>query len=531
MLLHFFSSLLNWCKSSKLQNCGAAPKMRYFAVVSHIFVKFANMKSRKIYAGSRLRGLREQHGKTQAALAAALDISAGYLSQIEADQRPVTRQLLARLSRLFGVQADYFAGDDDLRIAGELRESASDPLFGDAISSNEADAIVRVAPQVAQRFLHLYRAYLALEEEHRSLLTNIVQDGAAGSSRFPYDEVRDWVQSKRNHFDVLDKAAEQLVEKRGFRHENRGDDFVRYLRDAYRIKVQNSREGLSSGMIWRLDRAARTLFLSGDAPSESRMFWIAHVIGLLEQRDAIDRLIRQAKLSNDEAGALARVALANYFAGALVMPYEQFLDSARTFRYDIERLQGRFGTSFEQVCHRLSTLQRRASPGIPFYFLKIDVAGNVLKRSSATRFQFARFGGPCPLWNVHQAFAQPGQTLVQLAATPEGTVYLCIARTVSLSAGSYLSRPRAVAVGLGCEVSYAAQTVYSKGIDLSDTEAAELIGPGCRACERTDCRHRALPPIGKALDVGTAERGVVPYRIDIEPLKRRFDIRGESKGE
>lgn len=135
------------------------------------------------------------------------------------------------------------------------------------------------------------------------------------------------------------------MEKRGFRIENRNDDFVRYLRDAYRIKVQNSREDLSSGIIWRLDRSARTLFLSGDAPSESRMFWIAHVIGLLEQGDAIDRLIRQAKLSNDEARALARVALANYFAGALVMPYEQFLDSAQSFRYDIERLRSRFGTS------------------------------------------------------------------------------------------------------------------------------------------------------------------------------------------
>lgn len=472
------------------------------------------MKARKIFAGDRLRGLREQHGKTQAAFAEVLDISPGYLSQIEADQRPITRTLLARLGRLFGLRPDFFAGDDDLRIAGELRECANDPLFGAGVSAIEADAIVRVAPHAAQRFLHLYRAYLALEEDHRSVLTSIAHDGGAGASRFPYDEVRDWVQSKRNHFDVLDLAAERLVEARDFRSENRGEDLVKYLRDAYRIKVQHAREGLDSGMIWRLDRADRTLFLSSDAPSESRMFWIAHVIGLLEQGDTIDRQIRQAKLSNDDAAALARVALANYFAGALVMPYGPFLNSARDLRYDIERLQSRFGTSFEQVCHRLSTLQRRTSPGIPFYFLKIDIAGNVLKRSSATRFQFARFGGPCPLWNVHQAFAQPGQTLVQLAATPEGTIYLCVARTVSFSAGSYLSRPRAVAVGLGCEVAYAGQTVYAKGIDLEDAEAAEPIGPGCRACERTECRHRALPPIGRALDVGTAERGVVPYRID-----------------
>ncbi|MDA9448322.1 helix-turn-helix domain-containing protein [Bradyrhizobium sp. CCBAU 21360] len=472
------------------------------------------MKLRKIFAGDRLRRLREQLGTTQAALADALEISPAYLSQIEADQRPITRKLLARLGELYRLDVNYFADDDDLRLASELRESASDPLFGTAVLGEEATAAVRVAPDIAQRFLHLYRAYLALEEEHRSLQTLIVHDDMGAASRFPYDEVRDWVQSKRNHFDVLDRAAERLAAARSFSPENRGEDFVRYLRDAYRIKIEHAPEALDSGMIWRLDRNSRTLFLSEDAPTESRIFWIAHVIGLLEEGETIERQVRQARLSNDEAVALARVALANYYAGAIVMPYEPFLHAARDARYDVERLQRRFGASFEQVCHRLSTLQRRASPGIPFYFLKIDIAGNVLKRSSATRFQFARFGGPCPLWNVHQSFSQPGRILVQLAATPDGTTYLCIARTVGLSAGSYLSRPRAVAVGLGCEIAYAGQTVYSKGIDLEDLEAADLIGPGCRACERTDCRHRALPPIGRALDVGTAERGVVPYRIE-----------------
>jgi len=471
-------------------------------------------KHHKIFAGDRLRRLREQRGTTQAELADALGISAGYLSQMEGDQRPITRKLLMQLSQLLGIGPNYFAADDDLRLASELRETASDPLFGSAISADEASGAVRVAPEVAQRFLHLYRGYLALEEEHRSLQTRVAQNDVGAASRFPYDEVRDWVQSKRNYFDALDRAAERVAEARNFHPENRSEDFIKYLRDAYGIRTAQAPEDLGEGMIWRLDNSAKTLFLSEDAPLESRLFWIAHVIGLLEQRDSIERQIKQARLSNKEAESLARVALANYYAGALVMPYEAFLTTAREARYDIERLQRRFGTSFEQVCHRLSTLQRRNSPGIPFYFLKIDIAGNVLKRSSATRFQFARFGGPCPLWNVHQSFSRPGHILVQLAATPDGTRYLSVARTVSLSAGSYLSRPRAVAVGLGCEIAYANETVYSKGLDLDDRDAVDPIGPGCRACERTDCRHRALPPIGHPLDVGTIERGVVPYQID-----------------
>jgi predicted transcriptional regulator len=196
-----------------------------------------------------------------------------------------------------------------------------------------------------------------------------------------------------------------------------------------------------------------------------------------------------------------------------MLPYRRFHEAARQMRYDIQRLQRAFGASFEQVCHRLSTMQRPGLPGIPFYFAKTDIAGNILKRSSATRFQFAQFGGPCPLWNVYRAFARPGEILVQLASTPDNVTYLNIARTVGRGGGSYLARPRAVAVVLGCETVYAAQTVYAEGLNLAAPQAVDPIGPGCRACARTQCRHRSVPPVGAGLDMGTAERGVVPYQV------------------
>jgi predicted transcriptional regulator len=238
------------------------------------------------------------------------------------------------------------------------------------------------------------------------------------------------------------------------------------------------------------------------------------VIGLLDQNHRIEREVRRARFSTKEAQGLARVALANYFAGALMMPYRRFNDHARLVRYDLQRLQYYFGCSFEQVCHRLSTMQRAELRGLPFYFAKTDIAGNILKRSSATAFQFAQFGGPCPIWNVYRAFSHPAEILVQLAITPDQTRYLNIARTVGRGGGAYLSRPRSVAVVLGCELRHAAQTVYAAGLDLNNPDAADPIGPGCRACERDSCRHRSVPPIGRALDVGTAERGVVPYRLE-----------------
>jgi predicted transcriptional regulator/transcriptional regulator with XRE-family HTH domain len=470
------------------------------------------MRPPKIFAGDRLRRLRERRPMSQAALARALSLSPSYLNQIENDRRPLAAPVLHRLAELFAVPPSYFADTEDLRRTSDLREATADALFGARpVALAEAEAAVRAAPELAGRFLSLYRAYLALSEERQALRARMAEGGPNPLSSFPYDEVRDWVQSQHNYFDPLDRAAERLAADAGFTAATLRDDLARFLRDRHAVAVAPGL--LPEGMLWRLDRPARRLYFAEDLPAETRTFCIAHVIALLSQRRTIDRLVARALFSSDEARALARVGLANYFAGALMLPYGDFLAAARAERYDIERLQTRFAASFEQICHRLSTLQRPHMPGIPFYFLKADIAGNVLKRSSATRFQFARFGGPCPLWNVHQAFAQPGRILVQLARTPDGTTYLSIARTVGAAGGSYLTRPRAAALGLGCEVAFAAQTVYAAGLNLQSEDAIERIGPGCRTCERTDCRHRAVPPLGRALDVGTAERGVIPYRI------------------
>jgi predicted transcriptional regulator/DNA-binding XRE family transcriptional regulator len=466
------------------------------------------MAEKKIFAGDRLRRLREQAGLKQAELAQDLGLSASYLNQIERDQRPLTPRLLARLAEMLNVPPTYFAGTEDARRESQLREDLGDPLFR-AIpgADSQLHALIRAAPAFADAFMVLYRAYTAQSEE-RQLLLN------APAPRFPYDEVRDWVQSRQNHFGALDHEAEAMFAERNFSSATLRDDLRRYLRDVHGIATGSSEGLLAQGVFWRLNRSAKFLHLTAGASPESEIFWLAHVIAQLAQRPLIERELRRANFSSEDARGLARIALANYFAGALLMPYGRFHAAAVASRYDIQRLQRGFGASFEQVAHRLSTLQRPDLPGIPFYFAKTDIAGNILKRSSATKFQFAQFGGPCPLWNVYRAFAHPGEILVQLAATPDDATYLNIARTVGRGGGSYLSRPRAVAVVLGCETRYAAQTVYAAGLDLANKDSADPIGPGCRACERAACRHRSVPPMGRTLDMGTAERGVVPYRLE-----------------
>ena len=465
----------------------------------------------KMFAGERIRRLREQHRISQAALARAIGLSPSYLSQIECDQRPLPRPVMHRLAEYLDVQLTVFEDSDSLRLVHDLHEASADPMFGDRpVSLAEAHATIQAAPAVAERFITLYRALRSCIEQGEPVGAGTPPVPASGSI---YEDVRDWVQSHHNHFSGLDHAAEGLVERRGFGRKTLREDLARYLRDTHGISVEGDPSLLGQGTVWKLNRATRNLALAEEASIESQVFWMGHIVAQLEQRREIERVLRRSPLLTREATALARVGLANYFAGALMMPYTRFLEEARSVRYDVARLQRRFGASFEQVCHRLSTMQRPGMAGVPFFFLKTDVAGNVLKRSSATRFQFSRFGGPCPLWNVYSAFARPGETLVQLARTPDDVTYLNIARTVGRSDSAYLSRPRSVAVVLGCEIGYAPLTVYAVGLDLRNPAAAVPIGPGCRSCERVDCRHRAVPPAGLTLDVGSGERGVVPYKI------------------
>lgn len=453
-----------------------------------------------------MRQARERAGLRQTELAKKLAISSSYLNQIESDQRPLTLRLMEAASTVLNLRKTYFADGEEAKRELQLREDLADPLFrGLRGAQSEVAALVRNAPHLAEAFMSLYRAYAAQRESLQQSLPSL--------PHFPYDEVRDWVQAKHNHFEALDRAAEAMFEAQGFQPLTLREDLRRYLRDAHGIAVAQAPGLLAQGMFWRLERKEGRLELAGDAAPESEIFWLAHVAGQIEQQGLIEAELRRQSFSSAETRGLARMALANYFAGALMLPYGRFHAAAKAARYDIQRLQRQFGASFEQVCHRLSTMQRPDLPGIPFYFVKTDIAGNVLKRASATRFQFAQFGGPCPLWNVYRAFAHPGEVLVQLARTPDDVGYLNIARTVGRGGGSYLARPRAVAVALGCETGHAAQTVYASGLDLANPDAADPIGPGCRACERTDCRHRSVPPMGTALDTGTSARGVVPYRL------------------
>jgi predicted transcriptional regulator len=236
------------------------------------------------------------------------------------------------------------------------------------------------------------------------------------------------------------------------------------------------------------------------------------VIGLLTQEALLDRLVDDPALTLTESAALARVALANYFAAALLMPYEPFLEAARQERYDVEILAHRFRVGFEQACHRLTTLRRTGREGVPFHLIRIDVAGNISKRFSASGITFARYSGACPRWNVFSALLAPGEIRTQISRMPDGRTYFCIARTVRKGDRGWRASPTIHAIGLGCDVGHAKELVYADGIDLKTAEATAVpIGVTCRLCERTDCEQRAMPRVGSPLRVDGDVRGIAFY--------------------
>lgn len=400
-----------------------------------------------------------------------------------------------------------------------LREVFGDPLFEDSdLGAQDIRELAAVAPALGQAVVSLYNAYRAVNEDLKGLAERMADRDSLQvlqSSIFPLDEVRDFFHDHANHFPELETAAEELWADSGLEIADLYRGLADYMEKIHNVRLRLMPIDVMGPAIRRFDRHNRRILISEMLPPEGRIFQLACQIAFLQHRELIDRMIARETFATDEARSLARVGLANYFAGAVMMPYDRFVDAARGVRYDIEILQHRFGASFEQVCHRLTTLQRPGARGIPFFFLRVDNAGNVTKRYSAGRFHFSHFGGTCPLWNVHDTFATPGRISTQIIRMPDETTYFSIARTVRRAGSPYNQPEQQLAIALGCEIKFAKELIYAKGYDLDNPEVT-LVGPNCRLCERPNCAQRAHPPIARALILDERSRGISPFRFSLD---------------
>ncbi|GAA2152226.1 short-chain fatty acyl-CoA regulator family protein [Glycomyces rutgersensis] len=466
------------------------------------------LKTAKV--GLRLRRFREEQGLTQASLATALGISTSYVNQMESNQRPITGPVLLRLAEVFDVDVQRFSAAESDRLDAQLRDALADTAHAEQVSPGQTRELAEGMPELARYVVDLHRRYRHAVERNTAMSVEL--DSAfhgSGTAPTAYEEVRDLFYAKRNYVYELDSSAERIAAE--LDPADLAAELTRLLARRHRTTVTQLGIDEEAGAKRRFDPDGRILRVSPLLTPGQRAFQLATHLALVEHAELIDGLVAAADLSGPEARALARIGLANYFAGAVILPYGVFRSAAEELRYDLDLLQRRFRVGFETVAHRLSTLQRPGARGVPFFFVRVDRAGNISKRQSATDFHFSRVGGSCPLWNVYEAFAHPGEIRTQLAQMPDGRAYLWVARTVTRRYGGYGTPAKTFAIGLGCDLHHAHRLVYADGLDLANPAALTPIGPGCKVCDRSGCPQRAFPAIGRPLDVSDHRSGFTPY--------------------
>jgi len=468
----------------------------------------ADPKNQKLLIGARLRRFRQTLGLTQARMAEDLGISTSYLNLMEHNQRALSAKVLLRMAEIYDFDIAGLTGTGDAHLVAEVYEAMRDPLFkGDNISKNEAEDLVNSSPNAAKAFLKLYSKHRDTALRMTDLNAQRDKVELLEQSSEAVEDVRRFIHSQHNYFPELDSAAETLSNELGLKKREPHAALTDHLKDKHGLSVRIVPVDIMPQMLRYFDRHSKRINLSELLRQSGRRFQLAFQIGMLEHRDLIDSIVKSSGLSGREAQGLMRTSLANYFAAATLMPYTRFLQEAEQTKYDVDLLSHRFGTSFEQTAHRLTTLQKPSARGIPFFFVRIDVAGNVSKRFSAGRFHFSQFGGACPLWNIHETFQTPGKTLSQMVQMPDETTYFSIAKMVSRADGTYNAPAQKLAIALGCDIVYAPRLIYAEQYNLTNPQPAR-IGVNCYLCERQNCRQRAHAPLNKTLSFDERARGM-----------------------
>lgn len=465
---------------------------------------------RKLFLGARLKRLRRELGLTQTRMAEDLGVSPSYFNLLERNQRPVTAQVLLRLAEAYDLDLKSLSSDPEGGSATDLAEILSDQMFRDlGVPRHEIAEVAESAPGVAEAIVRLYRAYLDKRRLSELGVVGRPEEGTFDQPS-PSDWVRDFIQTQKNYFGDLEEAADLLSADL----KPEPQDFAAAARERlakrHGIQVRVVPVDVLPESVRRFDHHRRRLFLSEVLTGAGRSFSLAYQLAVLEHGELLDGLADRGSPPDRPTRNLLKVSLANYLAAAVLMPYGAFHEAAERTAYDIELIRARFGVSFEQACHRLTTLARPGARGVPFFMVRVDSAGNISKRFAGATFPFSRFGGACPRWNVHSSFRTPGRIVTQIIETPDGQRYFTIARTVARVATPYAGEESELAIGMGCELKYAERLVYSRGLDLAEP-VATAIGPACRICERPACPQRAAEPINRTLTVDDFTKSISPY--------------------
>lgn len=461
-----------------------------------------------IYMGPRLRRLRRDLGLTQANMAADLAVSPSYIALLERNQRPITADLLIRLARTYRLDVGRLAGDGGAETAERLAAILKDPMFADIdLPALEAADVATNYPGIAQALLRLYTAY---RDEQLTLADRAAEAEADGSAERnmpdPVAESRRFLAARRNCFPALDDAAEALADRVAA-----SGGLAAYLRDRHQLRVRRLPPDVMAGSSRRLNHHGREVLLDDSLDTASQTFQLALQLAYLELKDPIAGQLRDGQFATENGRRLSHRALASYAAAAVLMPYAAFARAVEARAYDVEALARQFSASFEQTAHRLTTLQKPGAERVPFFFIRVDPAGNVSKRLDGAGFPFARHGGGCPLWSLHHVFRRPREIVTQWLELPDGQRFFSIARTVTAGGGRYGTQRAERAIALGCAEEHARQLVYTRHAPAQTADTATPIGISCRLCHRSNCTARSAPPIGRQVLPDDFRRTSAPF--------------------
>ncbi len=466
--------------------------------------------------GPKIKSFRRQLGLQANKLAEQLGISASYLNLIESGKRKIDGDLLLKVCEELKIELSDLTNKSDLNLVNDISELLDDKLFEDLdIVGPEVKDLVNTNPKIAKALIKLGDNFKQKDHEIINKVENL--SGKIIDSRktaFPGEVISDFLQEKKNYFPKLEEFANNVFEKVQKNNRTRYVALCEFLKTEYSITVKDviPDEGKPFSKIF--DNNKKELLLSDYNSLETKKLHAAAQIAQEGAMKEINDYLSEFKFPTEESKRLTQIALLNYCGAAILMPYKLFHSECKKLKYDLELLQNTFATSFEQVAHRVTSLQDPKLPGIPFHFLRVDVAGNISKRFSLSGIEIPRYGGACPRWNVYSAFSRPGVIQAAVSKMTNGEKYVCIARTVEKGVGRYGQKKSMLSIGLGCEAKYAKDFVYTENLSLSDKKTEIPIGVSCRTCDRLDCSQRAFPPLHKKFDVDVNARGVSVYVSD-----------------
>ena len=463
--------------------------------------------------GFKIKNTRRKLGVSQADLSEKLGISSSYLNLIESGKRNVNVDLLLKVSDVLNIELKDLSKKEDANLYHDALDLLGDNIFEDLdITNIEVKDLSNNNPLIAKALIRLGDFYKKGNKEIYSKVESISVDNIAKSkSSFPGEAVSDFLQKYNNYFQELEDYAIKVFKSVNSKNKTRYVLLIDYLKNKHKVDVEDIIPSEKDNFTKKYDHNKKKLYLLDYLTLETKKLYAASQIVQLEAMDIIEKQLDDFAFQNEESKNLTIVALVNYTAAAILMPYELFFNECKKHRYDLELIQHTFATSFEQVAHRVTCLQNPKMKGIPFHMLRTDIAGNISKRLSLSGIQIPRYGGACPRWNIHSAFITPGKIHAAVSKMTDGEKYVCIARTVEKGIGRFGVYRSMVSIGLGCEAKYAKDFVYSDQLNLKDDKAAIPIGVNCRTCTRLDCQQRAFPPINKKFKIDLNKRGISVY--------------------